>query len=480
MTLPAQPYADNHGERNRAAAPNAFDKPEAEKSDEVITESNNSEDEEQSSYQVQDGFPEYLSPYTELDRAVSRASSATIGPPPDGGFAAWMSVAAGHLVIMNTWGVVNSFGVFQTYYTTALNRAPSDISWIGSIQAFLLFFVGTFTGRLTDAGYFRSVMIVGMAFAVLGIFATSVSTSYWQIFLAQGVSTGLGNGCLFCPSVAVISSYFQKKRSLAIGIVACGSVTGGLVYPSMMRELLPKIGFGWTVRAIGFLQAATLTIAISCLKARVPPRKTGQLIEWAAFKELEYTFYTIGAFMCFWGVYFPFFFLASYSRDVQGMSYSTSLNLLLLLNGVGVIGRLLPNYFADRFGTINMFIPVAALNGLLMYAWIAVSSTEGLYVWSSMYGMSGGAIQSLFPAALSRLTTDPRKQGTRMGMVFTIVSFSVLTGPPIAGAILSLMGGRYLGGQAFAGSCLVVVAGFLTAAREVKRRKLGEGTLARV
>ncbi|KAJ3528336.1 hypothetical protein NM208_g10248 [Fusarium decemcellulare] len=456
MILPAQPCADDHGERNRAAAPNAFNNPEAEKSDEVITESN-SEDEEQSSYQVQDGFPEYLNPDAELDRVASRASSATIGPPPDGGFAAWMSVAAGHLVIMNTWGVVNSFGVFQTYYTTALNRAPSDISWIGSIQAFLLFFVGTFTGRLTDAGYFRSVMIVGMAFAVLGIFATSVSTSYWQIFLAQGVSTGLGNGCLFCPSVAVISSYFQKKRSLAIGIVACGSVTGGLVYPSMMRELLPKIGFGWTVRAIGFLQAATLTVAIACLKARVPPRKTGQLIEWAAFKELEYSFYTIGAFMCFWGVYFPFFFLASYSRDVQGMSYSTSLNLLLLLNGVGVIGRLLPNYFADRVGTINMFIPVAALNGLLMYAWIAVSSTEGLYVWS-----------------------NPRKQGTRMGMVFTIVSFAVLTGPPISGAILSLMGGRYLGGQAFAGSCLIVGAGFLTAAREVKRRKLGEGTLARV
>jgi hypothetical protein len=32
---------------------------------------------------------------------------------------------------------------------------PSDISWIGSIQIFLLFFIGTFSGRATDAGYFR-------------------------------------------------------------------------------------------------------------------------------------------------------------------------------------------------------------------------------------------------------------------------------------------------------------------------------------
>jgi hypothetical protein len=69
-----------------------------------------------------------------------------------------MTVALGHLVIMNTWGFINSFGVFQAYYVTALDRPPSDISWVGSVQVFLLFFIGTFTGRLTDAGYFRFVL----------------------------------------------------------------------------------------------------------------------------------------------------------------------------------------------------------------------------------------------------------------------------------------------------------------------------------
>lgn len=52
---------------------------------------------------------------------------------------------------------MNSFGVFQTYYVDFLGRSTSDISWIGSIQVFLTFFIGTFTGRLTDAGYFRPV-----------------------------------------------------------------------------------------------------------------------------------------------------------------------------------------------------------------------------------------------------------------------------------------------------------------------------------
>lgn len=86
-----------------------------------------------------------------LSRTTSK-SSFNPGPPPDGGLRAWTAVAAGHLVIMCTWGYINSFGVFQTYYSTELGLPPATISWIGSIQVFLLFFIGTFTGRITDAG----------------------------------------------------------------------------------------------------------------------------------------------------------------------------------------------------------------------------------------------------------------------------------------------------------------------------------------
>lgn len=376
---------------------------------------------------------------------------------------------------MCTWGIVNSFGAFQTYYTTTLNRPPSDISWIGSFEIFLLFFIGTFTGRLTDAGFFRPVMITGVALVTLGIFATSACTQYWQLFLAQGVCLGLGNGCLFCPTMAVLSTYWQKKRALAMGIAACGSATGGLIFPSMVRQLLPKIGFGWTVRAIGFIQVASLLVALAFLKTRVPPRRTGNLVDLPAFKELEYTFYAIGGFMSFWGVYFPFFFLSSYSRDIRGMPYAESLDLLLLLNGVGVVGRLVPNHFADRLGGVNMFAPMAAMTALIMFCWPAITSIAGMYAWAVFYGMSAGGIQSLFPAALSGLNSDLRKQGTRMGMVFTIVSFAVLTGPPIEGLLISKMDGNYLGAQLFAGGALTMGAIFMILAREARRRKTGEG-----
>ncbi|KAL1859019.1 hypothetical protein Daus18300_009657 [Diaporthe australafricana] len=261
----------------------------------------------------------------------------------------------------------------------------------------------------------------------------------------------------------------------------------------MARQLLPTAGFPWTIRAIGFIQMASLIVANIGLKRRIPPRKAGALVEWAAFSELEYTFYAAGSFtvsfasldarvggVCFLGVYFAFYYLASYSRDIIGLSYVDSLNLLLLLNGIGIIGRLVPNYLADRWGPINVFVPTAVIAGVCQLTWIAVSSPPGLYAWAVFFGIAAGGIQSLFPAGLSSLTTDLRKSGTRMGMVFTIVSFATLTGPPIAGALISACGGQYYGAQAFAGCAMIVGGGFMMAAKMVKQRKLGGGWTVKV
>ena len=107
---------------------------------------------------------------------------------------------------------------------------------------------------------------------------------------------GIGNGCLFCPAIAVLSTYFLKRRSLAIGVAACGSATGGLVFPSVVRQLLPVVGFAWTIRAIGLIQLASLAVSNAFMRTRIPPRRTGKLVELAAFKELEYTFYAAGSF----------------------------------------------------------------------------------------------------------------------------------------------------------------------------------------
>ncbi|MCJ1307735.1 hypothetical protein MMC25_001383 [Agyrium rufum] len=388
---------------------------------------------------------------------VSHTSTIDPGPPPDSGLKAWTQVFAGHLVVFNTWGYVNSFGVFQTYYVGTLGHPPSDISWVGSVQIFLLFFVGTFSGRASSI------------FQLLGVFTTSFCTKYWQIFLAQGLCTGIGNGLVFCPTISLVATYFSKNRAIALAITASGTATGGMVFPGIVEATLDKIGFAWTVRLIGFVMLVLQAVALALAKTRLPPRTTGPLVEWAAFKELPYSLFAIGSFLNFWASYFAYFYLGSFGRDIIHVSSSDSFNFLIITNGMGTIFRWIPGILSDRyFGPLNTIVPVNIACGIVLYCWIAIDSRGGLIAFSVLYGSFVAALQALFPAALTSLTTDLKKVGTRTGMVFSIVAFAVLTGPPLAGALISRENGSYTYAQVFAGTAMTAGSCLLAATRFAK------------
>lgn len=164
------------------------------------------------------------------------------GPAPDGGTTAWLQVVAGALINALTWGYSSSFGVYQLYYTTALSLPPSQVSWIGSTQVFLNFFISAFSGRFADAGFAQQTVLVGCFLHVFGSFMTSLATKYWQIFLAQGICEGLGMGLMYMPTVAILSSYFSKRRGLAITTAASGSSIGSIVFPLVVQHLQDNIG----------------------------------------------------------------------------------------------------------------------------------------------------------------------------------------------------------------------------------------------
>jgi MFS family permease len=370
-----------------------------------------------------------------LSRTISRRSATSSrwdpGPAPDGGTQAWTQAAMAHFTIFSTWGWITSYGVFQEYYRTTLELTPSTISWIGSVQIFLLFFLGTFSGRALDAGLFRPVYITGSVLQLLGVFSMSASKNFWQLFLSQGLCLGIANGLHFCPAMSLISTYFVQKRALVVGIAAMGSCTGGVVFPIIIQQLLPRIGFPWTIRVCGFIMLLTNILTITCYRTRLPPRRTGPLVEWSSFKEWPFMLYCAASFFNFWGLYFAFFFVGSYGREILGMTYPDSINLLLTMVAVGFLWRLLPNYFADKVGSLNMLLPFTLVAGTMLLAWIGVHTRASLFVFAGIYGSGSAGMQSLFPAGLSSLTEDLKKAGVRMGMGFTIVSFACLTGPPL-------------------------------------------------
>jgi MFS family permease len=404
-----------------------------------------------------------------LAKTITARSNASVidpGPPPDGGTVAWTQACMGHLVIFNTWGMIATFGVFQQYYTNDLHFEPSAVSWIGSIQMLGHFGLGILTGRLFDGGYYYWSVIPGMLLAALGMFMTSLCTKYWQFFLAQGILNGIGNGMQFAPTLSLVSTYFAKHRTVALAIFAAGSGTGGLVYPTIARQLLPRIGFAWTVRVMGFIMLAVGTLYCSLLKPRLPPRKSGPLFELAAFKESPYSLYIVGVFLICLGQYFAFYYISSFATNILGLPYGTAINVLLVLNGVGIFGRLVPSYLADQyFGGFNMLIPFCFTSGIVLLFWPLVNSSGSLYGWAITYGFFAAGFQGMFAAVLTSLTKDMSRVGTRNGMGLGIIGIGTTVGPPIAGALIQSHGGDYLTAQMFGGAAILLGSTVLVIAR---------------
>lgn len=69
-----------------------------------------------------------------------------------------------------------------------------------------------------------------------------------------------------------------------------------MLFPALVQQLLPKIGFGWTMRVLAFIQLGSMAICIAFIRPRVPPRKAGSLVDWKSFQELPYTLFAIGMF----------------------------------------------------------------------------------------------------------------------------------------------------------------------------------------
>ena len=70
----------------------------------------------------------------------------------DGGCAAWLTVAGSVLVYYASFGIMNSFGFFQNYYTSEFlrNTPTSTIAFIGTLQMALMNSLAAISGALCD------------------------------------------------------------------------------------------------------------------------------------------------------------------------------------------------------------------------------------------------------------------------------------------------------------------------------------------
>ena len=97
--------------------------------------------------------------------------------------------------------------------------------------------------------------------------------------------------------------------------------------------------------------------------------------------------------------------------------------VLAVMNAGGVLGRIAPAYLSDRIGRFNLLIPSAFLSGLsCLVFWLFAKSLVSLMLFSFLYGFLSGSFVSVVNPCVAQISDMPQ-MGTRIGMLYSIISF---------------------------------------------------------
>jgi len=392
---------------------------------------------------------------------------------PEGGLGAWSVVLGSFLGLIASLGMMNTVGIYHAYIAEhyLADYTESTISWIFSMYVFLSFFCGLQIGPIFDAHGPKLLVLAGSILLCLSNFLLGICTLYWHFFLVFGVLGGLGTSLIFTPAFAAVSHFFLQKRGNATGIAAAGGSLGGVIFPLALEKLLPRVGFPWATRIIGFITLFCCIGACFLIRSRLPP-KAGQSVwpDFRIFRHKSYFLLTVGIFMMEWALFIPITYLTTFAVSTGAFSPSFSYQLIAIFNAGSCLGRWVPGFLADKLGRFNSMIAALAIcSATSLVFWLPASlltptsaaeatAIKALsIVYAVLFGFASGSNISLTPVCVGQLC-DTNVYGRYYATCYTVVSFSTLTGIPIAGAIIQSTGGHYWGVVIWTAACYIVAS----------------------
>ncbi|KAI9150500.1 putative transporter MCH4 [Paramyrothecium foliicola] len=363
---------------------------------------------------------------------------------PEGGREAWLVVVGAWCGLASSIGLYNSTGVFEAYISREIltDESPSTVGWIFGIYAFMTFFLGAQVGPTFDAKGPRGLLMA----------------EYYQFILAFSILTGTGSSLLVTPAMSSVAHWFSERRGMASGIAWTGAAIGGVIFPLVLQDLLPRIGWAWSVRVLGFMLLVLCLASVALCRSRVPPRN-GKDTTWKdTLPSARIFFDGTGAFSLTTAAMFlvdlaylvPMTYLPSFYLERQDLPPDAMLReegafafqLVAIVNAASVFGRYVAGDIGDRFGRYNtlivsLFLCVASVSCFWLPDVLITSlSSPGLLItFSILFGFVSGSNVSLTPICLGQLC-GVQEYGRYYSTCYTVASIGCLISIPIAGGLL--------------------------------------------
>lgn len=239
----------------------------------------------------------------------------------------------------------------------------------------------------------RVPMALGVLIQTTGFLSASFADRVWQLYLSQGVLIGLGLGFIYVPSIAVLSQWFSKKRSLVNGISSGGSGIGGLIFSFAIDAMVKHISLAWSYRIIAVVTGTmnlTATLLIRNRNAIIRPPQLG--FDTKLLRRPDVLL------LLFWGCtsmlgYITLLYsLPDFATSI-GLTKAQAASVAAFMNIGTAVGRPLIGVASDRFGRMEVAWFLTLFCGLSCFAiWIPAAS-YGILIF---FAVLNGAILGVF------------------------------------------------------------------------------------
>ncbi|GAB7035180.1 MFS transporter [Streptomyces platensis subsp. malvinus] len=282
------------------------------------------------------------------------------------------------------------------------------------------------------------VLAGGGGLLALGLFLTAHATALWQAYLAYGLGTGLGVGCVYVPVMTAVGRWFDRQRALATGIVVSGVGVGTVVSSPLSAWMVDTFG---QRRSYEYYAAGGVVLLLLCaaLVPR-PPRHEPVATAAPGTGRARRGFGTLylSALLINIVIYVPFVQLPQYARH-HGVPGVAAAGLVSVIGVSSIVGRLALGAVARRIGTLNLFKGCHVVIAVSPLLWLASEGFGGLLAFAVVLGVSYGGYIALIPVVLgdqyglARLTKI-------LGVLYTTVGTGSAVGPAAAGALIQESG----------------------------------------
>jgi len=282
---------------------------------------------------------------------------------------------------------------------------------------------------------------------------------------------GLGVGFTYIPSIAILSQWFSRRRSLANGISAAGSGIGGLLFSFMVRAAISNISLAWSLRITGLVSGFMNILATVAIRSRnhiIQPKQ--HPFDTDLLRRYDVILILAWAFVSMLGYITLLFSMSNFASSI-GLDNSQATTVTALLNLGTALGRPFIRIISDYCGRIESSGFITLLCAISVFAiWIPATS----YGVTIIFVIVNGAILGVFWVTIGPICTEVVGLGELPSMLS--LAWLVIVLPTTFSEVIALklrghgLRHEFLYPQIFAGLAYLIASIFILELWRFRRR----------